>query len=1064
VSAPAREILFPDPLRRRKLKEAVIFTPADLAVSLNEFGVSAEDLAPLIIQCGEANIDNSDTNPVDLVRRPIVRAGDHLVVPLPTVLLDALRNEILHLVTESEAVAEVAELYRDTIWRMGTSALTRLGCEQIIPPFPIEPLSHLREGFFQFDRDKIMHVCLATDDLSDYDFEKPFCTFKIERQTIDDLLFRHERIRCQAFSIAHGAPNEFMFLLLLQDVGRGLIAANPVQSEDTLVLTMTVADLHTISMLNEDELTLWKYAKALRRIKNSSALISWGQLDIFKAYRSWNYSFYFSDDALPNLISIVPDGAGALRREVQQKLNIHSTRTYRDNRILEVAALHDARVIPEYVVIKDLGQRVAILLEGYPIPLWFVGPESGGPEDGEYHSLYAEIADALAYWFWELSPSLVPQFGQIELSVECIVFRLKVVPDSRWFLFSDTSHEETAESLMTVETDVGNAEVAITLEAGLGQLLCTPDNRGERQLIRHLLIAVRKIIAHHIHNQISDEWVDETIERHMPLGRKKRFFFLDMSNNPCLDPTGLPLFRKIQSEDKNEILDNLGNYFVERIGRGIIPPENRKSVIDLAVTLAFKEFESTVASLAPEGVLETFIGLHETCIQQRHLDRLTIPTRIACFGPQSESVEHTNKEIQENAAASVACRFIIEYIAAKPSNGLRPISMSVIDSLQALAETIVIFGTTSDLFQYELAEIDLEILPSNRLAIDMDEYTLALQAFWPSHVADVVDTAEANYERHWIDTSTEPVPDIASRLEEAFTAEFGYSLTDFILLVSKAIELGGNQDCPAPRFPEAEFHDILTSELAWPKDRVISAIDQLALRPRPDFLSPPEPYLRKDVYPWRTNRKLSYIRKPFLKRESGGLSEILYGTRHLYEAGMQLLGLCMDGRLNATSGAMNRLMGILRSKDGLNFNSIVAENYKKDSEVIVKENVKKIRTNEGVKKPPGDIDVLVADTSDKKLLVIECKDMSAAFQPYDVNSELTRLFVDKGSHKSTLTKHKARIEWTIIHKREVLEWLGVADKDGWEVEGRIVTNRRSLTKYIRTSPIPVVVLRDIPGQ
>ena len=34
---------------------------------------------------------------------------------------------------------------------------------------------------------------------------------------------------------------------------------------------------------------------------------------------------FISDDAVPNLVSILPDGAGALRREVQQKLNIHWT-------------------------------------------------------------------------------------------------------------------------------------------------------------------------------------------------------------------------------------------------------------------------------------------------------------------------------------------------------------------------------------------------------------------------------------------------------------------------------------------------------------------------------------------------------------------------------------------------------------------------------------------------------------------------------------------------------------------------------------------------------------------
>jgi len=869
-------------------------------------------------------------------------------------------------------------------------------------------------------------------------------------------------------SLPIGAPNEVMLLLLLQDVGRGLVAANTSPPADSLVIIMTAADLQTISMLNEDQLMLWKYAKALKRLKDSTTLVSWGQLDIFSAYRSQDYTFYFSDDMLPNLLSFIPEGAGDLRRDVQQRLNIHAVTSYKDNRIHEAVALHDARTIPEYVILGDLGKRVAVLLEGYPIPLWFVGQRDDTPDDVEYHKLCAEIVDALAYWFWEISSSLIPQMDQIEASISCIVFRVILIPSMSWFLNNNAiagpNGEPSINDCVTVETDLSNSQITATLEAGLGKLLTYPDNRGERELLRLLLLALAEIIGNFTQNDISGSWIDEIIDQHAPLGRKKKFFFLDISDNPCFDPQGLHKIRNIQNEDRSEILDEIGRHFVERFGFGPIPPRNRKPVVDDAVAFAFQRFESSIASLNPEGVLETFIGFYESCVRGRHLDRLTIPTRIACFGAQSDSAQHVQKEIQENASASVVCRFIIEYIAAKPPNGYRPISLSIIDTLQALAETIVIMGTTSDLFQFGLAEIDLEILQSGRLAIDMEEYSRARGAFFPSHVADVVDASEANYERHWKQFSSERTFDFEQKLEEAFSAEFGFTLSDFISIISELIHLGDIVSPTNPNISEEALVEMLSERLSWPRNRIVSAIDQLSLSPRAQFLPPSEPYSRKDVYPWRTNRGLSYIRKPLIRRRTPEGTEILFGPRHLYEAGRQLLQLCLDGRLDATSPEMNKLMGAYRSKEGLKFNSLVANAFRLDARFIVRESVKKVKLDQRVLMPPGDIDVLVADTSTRRLIVIECKDMSAAFQPHDVNREFNSLFIDSTTHKSTVTKHKARIEWVTTHKSELLEWLGVSNAERWVVEGRIVTNRRSLTKYIRTSPIPILVLADILSQ
>lgn len=97
------------------------------------------------------------------------------------------------------------------------------------------------------------------------------------------------------------------------------------------------------------------------------------------------------------------------------------------------------------------------------------------------------------------------------------------------------------------------------------------------------------------------------------------------------------------------------------------------------------------------------------------------------------------------------------------------------------------------------------------------------------------------------------------------------------------------------------------------------------LSPRSDFLVPPQPYSSSDVYPWRFNRGLSYIRRPLLKVEHTSGDELIWGNRHLYHSHGYLFDLIVTSRIFAQSAKMRELIGKFNRERGDTFNDDVAK-------------------------------------------------------------------------------------------------------------------------------------------
>mgnify|MGYP003313956476 FL=1 len=118
----------------------------------------------------------------------------------------------------------------------------------------------------------------------------------------------------------------------------------------------------------------------------------------------------------------------------------------------------------------------------------------------------------------------------------------------------------------------------------------------------------------------------------------------------------------------------------------------------------------------------------------------------------------------------------------------------------------------------------------------------------------------------------------------------------------------------------------------------------------------------------------------------------------------------IEGKYKARKGKLKKLIGKLGDKRGNDFNSVVARKLSGFNGLIVQEKLAKVNGKK-IADPKGnvlgDIDVFYIIPDQFKLVVGEVKDFSFAKNPYEMDQEYKRIFVN-GEKPCYMSKHKRR--------------------------------------------------------
>lgn len=1065
-------VIVPHAGRLEELKKAVTFEKGELAGLLESHGVHPGAIDPLALDCGAFNIDRFQIAGETLSRQPLVHAGNTIIVAEPGSLLPALRHRLVRLALEHGVHGELADRFGRAVWRDVLRSLKFLGHDPVDFELPDAPeLTCFHEGLFVLDRDKALYAALVTDDLHGYG-DEVFGGW--QPQSLAEKLEKRSQLVEEGIFTAPSTPNEMMVLFLIETMGRWHVTGfgSPPPPMESPRLILSACDLRTIAELEGgNPLLLWKYAVASERARDRMEVRPLSQLDEFHLYRTRGYSYYMSDERLPNLLVIGPGGDGELRRKAQRQRDWHGVASFESGYIAEVTCLHDDAAVPLYVAPAHFGRVVSLLVEGVGLPVWIVADRDQSQKHPQFAGIQRRLCEMIGYWLWQFAPDISSLVGQFGGQHPVLTIRVVLLEEDRWLAEeSKAVMPPSAIEPLSVAVDTATASITLNIGTAVVGMLTGSDNAGERWLMTNVLAGICQL-ANAINPGSGDGLAnrkDDVLETHAPLGVKKALIILDPRADPRLDDHDLPRFRRLQSADTNHVLDELGLFLTDSLGLkvGPIPDARRKDILGQVVEFLYQKLQSLVSTIRGDELLDFLVAQHERITQHIAERRLTIPTRTACYGGVFDILEQLREELPRSSALALSSRFVIEYAAARPPNGPRPMSLSLYDRLLGLAHQLIDWAYLSDLIHYNIADVKLRIVPSGRLVAERDPLVRAQQSYVQAYAAQEVSLAAASFESHWWEAKVSQGQDSQDprlvALEHATRREFGKSLSEMTVLYADIMNIGYEQDGPLKSLPLEELADRLVESLGWSRDDVSSALEVISLKPRPDFLEPGDPFRLEDVYPWRFNRGLSYIRRPLLCEERAGRSSAIWGNRHMAEAAAYLGDLCIGGRLRARSPEMKRYISRALNEAGDAFNNSVASVMEACGHIRVRRKVKKVAGEPvgGRATPMGDIDVMAGNPRRRKLLLIECKDLALARTPHELASELGSLFWGQKGKPSLIARHQKRADWVKAKTDRVLRLLGLESKGRWEVEAIVVVDQESFSSRIYQSPMPVMSLRE----
>jgi len=1038
-------ISLPEISEMERFRDATIFSDDEIRSLLNPSGLDGTSLMPFICNAGESSLSEEEIDKNPLHERPLVKIDGSTIVAYPSMMMSAIRHNILISAEKFGIRGLLLEKYSDHHWTRVCSNLKFMLYRQIKYQLPkIQENLPVRDGIFRFDSDKVAYVQLITDNGSEYnehEINGVWDTSPISDQIND----RTERI---VRKLERDKSEKIFVIIVIGRIGRSFKFGLRMPCKNVIIIPFE--ELEIIAKLRDlDNLSLWKYSIAENKFRETTESFSWGFLDKYALYRQNDNSLAIIDENVPSFLNVTPGTGRSLRMKSVSINDIHLALIDDPPRYISVMRRFEDENIPIYLPEDVSGMNFDQLVEGYYQPVW-IGPKTDTIKIKSLSGIldtYLGITEMLSYWLWQLTPELK---NHLEI-LGANPIKVSYILDCE-YCWKNISLENTAEGNQEINFTVtfeGN-EILFHLPPSIISFFSRIDNEGERLIIRELLKSFGSfLVSRGKQDTISDDRCCEIIEKIAPLGLKKKFLLLNTTLQTSLNPKNLPRVRLLQQHDINQQMENL-NEIITKISQLIHETTDPKSknitVCNSLVKFYYQRLLSAIAPFSAHNLLSTLIGYHEAVCYSRANKRLTIPTAIACFYGIEEMIKKETEEMPHLDGTAVALRTLIEIIAANPPDGKKEISLDDFDRLLAITNRLIHFGMVSDHIKYGIVDFSVNLLQSGKIKIDSSNEIWG--KFYESKTSEFVFQSTEHHADFYRDfqSKTEPPEDISTQ-EIAFKSEFGLSITEIISFINALVELGLQSPESVAVLSLSEFKEVVKHILSWEDEQIDCAIRVFSLTPREIWEIPPDGFSERDIWPWRYNRSLSFLRRP-LVISRGPAVKIYWGPRHAEEAGRELYSLVHSGCYNTekSSKEMKEYVGNIINENGHGFTKAVKKWFETNTNWIVDSEIQ-IKTGKEFNSDTdlGDIDVLLIDKQKRRLFSIECKNINFGRTPHEINQEIERFIDDK---KSYVQKHKNREMWlrdniALISRKYSLDYQSM------EIASCIITSMEIPTPYLK---------------
>lgn len=1026
-------IVIPSENRLEKLKKCLVIKEDVINCMLND-----KELINLLYSDFEneniENILNLDNQ--KFFKKPFLKDDKGNVIILsPSILVPFLIHNIVILANQYGEKERLIELYNNRVWKQCIEYFYRLGNKKINESSLNIDLKKddksYKEVLLTGDNKQVIVAIGIFDDGRNFNKEKVFDNY--QNDEIGKLL--DKRINYITNNLKYKIKDRDIFICLIYNsFGRSmLIGFN--KGTANVPICLNPFELKCIAINErEQKFFLTRYISAKNKlIKMPQAF---GELPFIDVYTNCNYSFYINDEFNPKNTMLYLSAGDDIEYIVKslKKEDRHLVESYNPEYMEEVILLDEKRKIYFSDNINRNNIEVSLLVEMKNIQIWVYSEKV---KDSNELNVYHSMIDAISYWIGECKKIIEDK----EFREKYISIKITITGNSIDY-FYDVEYNDSIEDTVSIKKE--NNKILLNISPDTYHCLNRKDNKEEKKL---LLIVLKEIL------DITDEDYKKIDEIFLP-DKKQKFFTLDYEIYPYLKPIDYPQNRRINENDINELLDDVGKYIIslKRWKYGIVNEEDKNEITLLVVDYLYKLLQDKVKNMNPYNLIEAiYLDLEEQIyymmmFQKRHYND------ILCYPEKKDKIW---KEFNEKQRVTKAMKFLIEYVAAQPPSGKEFLGEYEYEQLLAICSLIVEWAYNNDLFRYKIFNTPIEILKSDRLGIKKDEFNTMGNSMLNARIREFEYNSIGKWNEILVNNQFE-----ADELDEAFNFEKGFTFSEFLKVCYNLILIGEEQKGDVKKLECERLTLKIQEQLKNIEEiKVQKVLDYISLERRDDFLIPPDGFRKEDTYPWRFNRELSFTRRPLIKRNN----EYIWGNRNIFHMTMFMMDLISDGKFKSKSKEMNKYIGKISNNRGQAFNESIFNILKTFPELIVDKNLKKINGKKVVDKENkdlGDIDILYIYSKNKLIVVGEVKDFKLSRNPYEIYCEYKEMFEDNGNKKSYSTKLKRRAKWIEQHIEDIKKQYNLSG-DNWRVCKTFIVNEHLISKNVYGKDENIIAISEI---
>lgn len=974
------------------LRDRMAFTLEELEA----LDLTLDSLAPFILAPEDrARVLDGDFGGTELERRPLALENGRLWMLLPTAVSTAIRRAVVETIGSGDLrepfgralAAEYADMFQ---------ALRLLGGRRLDGLRLVKTKGgRIGSASVDVDRGRYVQFVFVCDDLTDFEntaLARPGGNPMAAAEPIDDMIR-------QGVETVSARPDFVAGLILVVGCGVGrptMMGFGGPDDSRFRTRSLSAADLETMNwMRGFNLLSLFRLLDAEEALKRAGARLFNvnGLLNLLGWMREHEGHLAphgeIEDDMVgedgPLILMVHLNAQKVLRTEALNAWDPHvevdtEGRAWPVRR--EGLALHaEDRDQPTYMVEAAPPRSVCVT----PTRSWWASSDAEDQPDAQMaHQRFRVVH----LWLSRAAPVLDDAFptlppGPIEWRAD---FEAELVQGSQPRPVIDFAEACAA---ITASADPAGPRVLTRASARWEDAHPQVENVAERALVDSLVRATAALAG----ETLSEPRRADIVQRIVPDGamRQQHAFrsptFRDMVRRGLKDPVAV-----IELEDDATSRLGLGWRARDRSeGSTLRGKPECCDFLNRLVTALETELLEALASFNRRSMLTGLLRNHEGAARETAQWRRTASAVLALHEDKATTTtEILEREAKLNAVA-LTSRILMEFaMCACPVDGGRAPGDLDLSRLMSLAALIFHSGGDSDAIRWDVMEPFIRITPLGDVHANRAFSETVIEAFakqtagirlqeaieaYPDYVRDATSPAPEPD-----DDDLEAQPNAASEQEEtefeaAIVEAFGADLGHLNALLGHLETLGYEADSAVLSLPMSRLTAVDDPKVD-PRN-IEALVAGMTFEPRANWRDIPDGYEPRDIQPWRFRRRLTVLRKPFLRIGDGPDPELIVAPAMVREAIRYMLNNYRRGDFHDSQlgPGMRRWKARIADRRGARFTAVVAEALSEQGWTVETEVKMTKLLKRSLDRNYGDIDVLAWDHRTGRVLIVECKDV-----------------------------------------------------------------------------------------